>query len=387
MSAKHGWMRSFRLLGGLMVVALLASALFASAASAMKSPPTPTAYLALGDSLSFGYKAATFNANKAANKANCEAALVAAGKGEFALAKTENALCEPASSFEGGFVGYFGEKLAKKEAKGMTPHTLSTVNLGCPGETSDGLIGHVLGNEGAEYDPCAYRDAIPGGSNWPLKTEFGTSSQLEAAVNLIATKAAGDVTAVSLQIGSNDELQVIGKCKNPTYDAEHGFTSLTQCILHEVGPEGFAFEGGVFHHVLTNIGTTIAVLRAAPAKYTGKVLLIGFYNPQATLLAGSDELQAALNGALESIVAKGEFGPGVELAQPFGTFNPEAFAFKEGESAKEHTKKLHKEEKAICKYTEMCSLVGGKLTVNPEGDIHPTAKGYSTIGKLMVNAF
>src|SRR5437764_9318904 len=133
MSAKHGWMRSFRLLRGLMVVAFVASALLASAASALKSPPTPTAYLALGDSLSFGYKAKTFNANQVAHKENCENALIAAGKGEFPVAKSENALCEPASSFEPGFVGYFGEHLAKKEAKGTTPHTLTTVNLGCPG--------------------------------------------------------------------------------------------------------------------------------------------------------------------------------------------------------------------------------------------------------------
>ena len=57
MSAKNGSTRSFRLIGCLMAVAVIGSALFASVASAKKAAPTPTAYLALGDSLSFGYKA------------------------------------------------------------------------------------------------------------------------------------------------------------------------------------------------------------------------------------------------------------------------------------------------------------------------------------------
>ena len=45
MSAKNGLTRSFRLLGCLMAVALLASALFASAASAKTEPTNPTAYI------------------------------------------------------------------------------------------------------------------------------------------------------------------------------------------------------------------------------------------------------------------------------------------------------------------------------------------------------
>ena len=382
MSAKNGWMRSFRLLGCLMAVSLLASALFASVASAKKAAPTPTAYLALGDSLSFGYKAATFNANKAANSAHCEAALTAAGKGELEVAHAENALCEPAASFEPGFVGYFGTKLASSEKK--LNKALTTVNLGCPGETSSGLIGHAFGGEAAEYNPCSYHDFIPGGNGYPLKTEIGGSSELEAAANLISTKSAGEVTAVSLQIGSNDELQVVGKCENATYDGEHGFGSLTECLVHEVGPEGYAFEGGVFHHILNNIGVTIGVLRGAG--YSGKILLLGFYNPDATILAGSNTLEKALNGSLEALVAEEKYGPGVELAQPFNVLNPEAALYKEGETAKEKEQKDKKEAKAICKYTEMCVTTGGKVP-SASGDIHPTAKGYKTIGKLMVEAF
>jgi lysophospholipase L1-like esterase len=382
MSAKNGWMRSFRLLGCLMVVSLLASALFASVASAKKAPPTPSAYIALGDSLSFGYKASTFNGNAAANKANCEAALEAAGKGELEVAHAENALCEPAASFEAGFVGYFGKKLRGPEKK--LNKALSVVNLGCPGETSDGLIGHTYGGPGAEYNPCGYHNFIPGGNGYPLKTEIGGASELEAAASMISTESAGEVTAVSLQIGSNDQLAVVAKCEDPKYDGEHGFASLAACLEHEAGPEGYAFEGGLFHHVLANIGTSIGVLRGAG--YAGEIIVIGFYNPDATILAGSNTLEKVLNESLEGLIASESYGPGIKLAQPFAVINPEAGAFVEGESAKEKAKKEKKEVKAICKYTEMCVTTEGKVP-STSGDIHPTEKGYKAIGKLMYEAF
>jgi lysophospholipase L1-like esterase len=378
MSAKKGWVQ-FRLLGCLMVVAMIGSAVLASVASASKPAPTPTAYIALGDSLSFGYKAKTFNQNQVTNKEHCEAGVTAAEKGETELAYTEKALCEPTASFEPGFVGVFGKKLTSAEKK--VGHTLTTVNLGCPGETSDGLIGHLLGNESAEADPCAYHNLLPS-EGFPLKTEIGhTASELEAAAGLIGSKSAGEVTAVSLQIGNNDELHVVGKCETPAYDAEKGFGTLTECIVHEAGPEGYAYEGGLFHHILLNIGTTIGVLREG-AGYTGRILVIGFYNPDATVLPGSDALDKVLNENLEKEISEGGYGPGVVLAQPFPLINPEATA--EPKEEKEATKDLKKEEAAICKYTEMCN--GGKVP-SPSGDIHPTEKGYKKIGKLMEEAW
>jgi lysophospholipase L1-like esterase len=380
MSAKNGSMRSFRLLGCLMVVAMLASALFASVASAMKPAPTPTAYLALGDSLSFGYKAATFNANQAANKAHCEAGTTAAEKSETELAYAEKALCEPASSFEAGFVGYFGEKHAKAEKK--AGHTLATVNLSCPGETSDGLLGPALGGT-SEPSPCAYHNLLPS-EGFPLKIEFGhTASQLEAAIGLITTKSAGDVTAVSLQIGSNDELHVLGKCQSSAYRAAHSFTSIIQCAEHEAGPEGYALEGGLIHHILVNIGTTIGVLRSGEgANYQGKIVLLGFYNPFATILSGSDKLVKILNENLEALAGS---ETNVVVAQPFPLVNPEAPLYTESETAKEKEQKIKKESAAICKYTEMCGT--GKIPLAVGGDIHPTAKGYKAMGKLLVTAF
>lgn len=114
MSAKNGLTRSFRLVGCLMAVALLGSALFASVASAKKVPPTnKTTYIAMGDSVSYGYSEQKFD---------------------------ENFPAQPASAFEGGLVNLLGEKLAKKEAK--ENNLLETKNLSCPGEASMGLIGN-----------------------------------------------------------------------------------------------------------------------------------------------------------------------------------------------------------------------------------------------------
>jgi lysophospholipase L1-like esterase len=380
MSAKNGSMRSLRLLSCLIAVAVLGSALLATSASATKAPLKPTAYIALGDSLSFGYKAATVAANATANKTHCEAGQIAAEKGEDELAYAEKALCQPAASFEPGFVGYFAKKLAKTEK--TAGNALATVNLGCPGETSDGLIGHLLGGTEAEYEPCAYHNNLPTEA-FPLKAELGhTTSQLEAAISLITTKSAGEVTAVSLQIGSNDELHVIHKCETLSYDAEHGFGTLNACIEHEAGPEGYAYEGGLFHHVLANIGTTIGVLREVG--YTGKILVLGFYNPDATILPGSDTLEKILNENLEGLIAEGKFGPNLKVAQPFPLINPEAGAYHEGESTSETAAKNKIENKAICKYTEMC---GSGKTPSNSGDIHPTKSGYTAIGKLMAAAF
>lgn len=371
MSAKNGLTQPVRLLGCLMVVALLASALLASSASAMHAR-TPTAYLALGDSLSFGYKNQTFVTNEKTHEANCTAAAVAAGKGETALAAEEAAKCEPPSSFERGFVGDFGAKLAGAERK--AGNALTVVNLGCPGETSDGLIGHTYGGAGSEYNPCGYHNT----DGFPLKTEFGSASELEAALEAITTKAYGEVKAISLQIGSNDELAVVGKCETPSYDVEHGFASLNACIEHEAGPEGYAFHNGLFAHILENIGYTIGVMRYAG--YSGPILVIGFYNPYALELQGSDALDKILNEHLEYEVATDGYGMGVKLAQPFPVINPEAALYTGGESSTEKEHKETKEGRAICHYTEMCNRVTGS-------DIHPTMAGYTAIGKLMWEAF
>ncbi len=382
MSAMNGSAVSFRPRGVLvacMAIALLASALFASTAGA-KTPLTKTGYLALGDSISFGYKGSSEKANITANKAACEAEAVAYEKGETQLMLTEGAKCNPVDEYEGGFVGYVAKALGKTEK--AAGHELQTLNISCPGETSDGLIGNgplgtfLEGYRASKSElplkvsaPCAYHN-IQGS---PLKTEIGFASELEAAQSIL--KGAVPITAVTLQIGSNDELHTITKCFSGTYRAENGYATPEACIAGEVSLSGHAYPGGVFTHILTNIGVTIQVLREA--EYKGPIVLLGYYNPEALALAGSDELQKALNTNLEAEVAAHAFGEGVTVAQPFGVFNPEAALYKEGESAKEKAKKIGLEKKTLEKYTEYIA----------HGDVHPTAAGYKELGKLVAAAF
>ena len=98
MSAKNGSTRSYRSSGRLIVCALAAllamSALFAGTASA-KTPPVTHSYLALGDSLAFGYSAKLYKENEAAG--------------------------DPATAFEAGYVqDYAGNCTAPKRSRPRT---------------------------------------------------------------------------------------------------------------------------------------------------------------------------------------------------------------------------------------------------------------------------
>ena len=385
MSAKNGSAVSFRpgrgLIATCMVLALFASAVFASTASAKKAPPTATAYVALGDSLSFGYKVSSQKSNEETNKAACEKGAAAALAKEQELFEEEEAKCNPVSGYEPGFVGEFAVKLAKSEKKAN--HTLQLMNMGCPGETSGGLIGNgdlgkELENERAEKSeaaltvssPCAYRYL----AGWPLKTELEGGSELEAAVETIE-EGKVPVTAVTFQIGSNDATGLVGKCKESAWYLEHGYKSLIECISHEAGSEGYVYPGGGFAHIETNIAVTIKVLR--DAGYTGKIAIIGYYDTEALILPGSAQLFLLLNESVKAKVAAEAYGGNVKFVNIFPTFNPETTLYKEGESSKEKEKLENKERKTLTKLTE--------YPLN--NDVHPTAFGYKTIAKLISKAW
>jgi lysophospholipase L1-like esterase len=340
--------RKGRLIGLCMAVVLVVAALFASSASAAKTPLTPTNYTALGDSLAFGYTAEKFNNNY----------------------PTEN----PAN-FEGGYTNILAAKLAKLEKQ--AGNQLSLINLGCPGEVSDGMIGEnkALGGGGEgngkpDSSPCAYHKA-----GFPLHFNIGSGSQLEAAIGIVSSPGTfGATKVVTENIGSNDELAVVKACSTPEYLEAHGFVGGPfECLLHEAGEEGYYYSGGLFKHIITNLGTAIGVLRNFG--YTGPVAVLGFYNPQAFILPGSDTLQEKLNESVAATIGAGKFGPGVVFANPFPKFNPE---------------KPKREKKAIEKFTEECnpnvqSNQGGK-DPGCEGDIHPTPAGYKELAKILYKA-
>ena len=380
MSAKNGLTQPIRLLGCLMAVALLASALFASVASAKKVEPTnPTVYINMGDSVSFGYTAEKFDLNYPT---------------------------EPVSAFEGGYPNLVAAKLAKKEAK--EGNKLSLINLACPGETSKGLIGdgpiaeeltaevattHFSGGEA----PCGWYNV----DGFPRHYEYGGVSQLEAAVGIIESGA--QVKDVTMQIGSNDELHKLGECTVEAYLKAHGFTSFIECVEEEA-------KNTLFPTIINNLGLTVAVLREAG--YSGPVSILGFYNPQAFAVGGSDPLQEALNKALESTVSGGAFGPAVTVGNPFKKTNPK------GKKSQNALEKLDIELAAVCHYTEECNPFDRKVeyekhvghavtteemaaieaSLNPKfekgeaggvflpGDIHPTPAGDELFAKVMGSA-
>jgi lysophospholipase L1-like esterase len=335
-----------RLIGCCMAAVLVITGALAATASAKK---TETNYIALGDSLAFGYTQQKFE---------------------------ENFPTENPEAFEEGYATLLGKKLHKLEKE--AGNKLSTINLGCPGETSDGLIGHneaFGGGSSEEFNPCAYHNV----TGFPLHFEHGSSSQLEAAFGIVSANPSA-TKVVTINIGANDELKIVGLCENPAYLEEQEFPSTFVCIAEEAGENGRFYPGGAFRHIISNTGHAIGALRAAG--YTGPVAIVGSYNPQTFILEHSDALQKALNEFFEGAIAEGQLGPGVVYANPFPIINPQ-----ENEALEHET---------VCKYTEMCNAhdiaVNNKKqeekgeTPRNEGDIHPTPKGYKLIAKLLYKA-
>ncbi len=362
MQATCSALGSFRSRGRVIVYAIALVALSAmlfmpGAASAetaevepAATPATTTNYLALGDSITFGYTEEKFNINYPN---------------------------ESPSYFEEGFDNFFNKDLQKSEevGKGST-----IVNDACPGETSDGLIGEneaIGGKPSPEYAPCAYHNV----DGFPLHNSLGKLSQLEAALSLLKEGApAHPVKAITLGIGSNDELAAVAKCEKEvteefekTGESKYGETpeeAVEICIA-------VTAEHVTFPHIVKNIADIIGVIDSTEkggGHYTGPIVLLGFYNPFAFVLPGSDALQKGLNEAIEKEVVA--HFPNVTFANPFPVFNP-----KTSEKA---------EKKAICKYTEMCNpnvqKPGGK-PAGEDGDIHPTVAGYKAIAKLVNEAW
>jgi lysophospholipase L1-like esterase len=130
-------------------------------------PPQQSTYLALGDSLAFGYSQAKFNS----------------------LYPAEN----PAD-YDTGYVDDFGRVLE------LFKPGLQIVNDGCPGETTESFI----------KGPCAYQLEFP--LHHPYSGGPG-SSQLSDALAYLGAHP-GTVDPITIDIGANDALGLIeGTCK------------------------------------------------------------------------------------------------------------------------------------------------------------------------------
>jgi lysophospholipase L1-like esterase len=244
-------------------MAILGTLAFASTAGAAQ---VGSPYLALGDSLAYGYHAAQF-------KSELES------KG----------FVEPAT-FNDGYVDDFGATLR------LTHPKLQTINDGCPGETSETFI-HGSGVAGT----CA---GGPTGTPFPyafLHHPYTTASQLSDALAIL--KANPNVSPITLDIGANDVLQFLAsRC---------GFPATFSCSPAEVEAE--------FGHIAGNVASILGQLHAAAPK--AQIVVLGLYNPYPTVLPapGGDQTTAALNSVLAGVVAS---VPGASFANPEPVFNP-----------------------------------------------------------------
>jgi lysophospholipase L1-like esterase len=231
------------------IAALAAFAALALAPSASAEGVGKT-YLALGDSLAYGYHQAQFQ-EELKEKGFVEAA-----------------------KFDDGYVDDFGAALRLLNPK------LKTVNDGCPGETTETFI-HGSG-VGPEY--CA---GGPTGSPFPkvFLHHAYPGTQLEDALAVAKESGTGTIT---LDLGANDILQFLGHtCGFPAT-----FTCTPEQIEAEIG------------HVVTNVGFILAQLRAAAPK--AKIIFVSQYNPYPTVLkpeGTGDATVEALNGALKAVAA------------------------------------------------------------------------------------
>jgi lysophospholipase L1-like esterase len=368
MQATNGSAVSFRtrwrLIGCLMALALAASALvFAPASASAGTAPPTTTYLALGDSISFGYTEERFNIH-------------------FPT--------ESPSYFEEGVANFFAKDLAKSSEVGKS---IRLVNDACPGETSNGMIGEnpLIGGEKStetieevegkpaekfpaggyqgpgDWHPCKYsfENHLPlhNGGYYNPET-FAEVSQLEEALATLTKPVAHEVKAITLNIGSNDELAAITQCK------DEWILKLTPSLIECIDNTAATVT---VPHIVQNIKHSIEALDGAG--YKGPIIVIGFYNPDTFQLPGSDTLQKAANKALgEELIPflNGAVRNNITFVNPFPVFN------------KGTTEPA--ELKSICKWTEMCNPndPGGGAD---NGDIHPTVKGYKELAKLVNEAY
>jgi lysophospholipase L1-like esterase len=378
MSATNGSTRlrnRGRIVGLALACVLALSAVLASTAGAAP-PPIKEKYLALGDSVAFGYSTQTFN---------------------------ENFPTESPSAFEKGYAHWYFLHL-KPGKEGV-----AEINNGCPGETTDSMIGNgalaaAFGIEGES--PCAYHK-----TGFPLHHEYGgEKSQLENVIETMAVNqfSGTPVTHISLNIGANDELHQIAKCEK---EIKEEFEKEGKSKYGETPEKAFfgciaASVPGLFKHIIENIGRIDTAIREGSkfggVNYGGPIIFQAGYDPYGNICGPywaqkgpvpakpapplpeevcrgafkfKEKQQEYLEGsralaALLTSEQKKNLAPfGMCFADPLPVFNP-------ANSAEPYRIQL---------YTNMTNFSESNSKKNGP-DIHPTELGYKKLNSIMVKA-
>jgi lysophospholipase L1-like esterase len=245
----------------LLVTALAAvPAARADSASPVVVPPKAT-YLALGDSLAYGYHQGLFNS-------------------EFPNVD--------ATTFNHGYADDFLAAMTK-----LSNGQQQMINDGCPGETSDSMI-----DGGPVPGTCAKASPFPYAF---LHHAYSGGSQLSDALAVIAAHPK-QVNPITIDIGANDLLQAQTPCA--IAGGGVGTPGFVSCIQGTIG------------HVATNLASILGQIRAlAP---NNEIIVMGLYNPQINLLPLSDQLVTlGFNPTMAGVAA--QFG--AFFADPFDAIN------------------------------------------------------------------
>lgn len=326
-----------RLIGLCMAAVLvLCGAVGAPNAGAKKLPGK--VYMAMGDSLAFGYTQQVYNKLR-----------------KYENAQKHEPEPEAAQGFHRGYANVYVHALAAEALTAKTarfgPKRLE--NLGCPRETTSSLIGdgpaaEVLGSlpEPASGEaPCLYEQEWldeaaswkqagenASGSGGPLHLNYFNfdsqveESQLEEALRRIASGKGDDaIGMLTLDIGDSDVQRLIATCE------QSAPTSVAECLSDHAE--------ATIATIATNVSDIVYALRNAatlfPARdgyvdYTGPIIFVTGFNPYGIVkdaaeggtgevVPGSNELTAQVTSAEQTALA-GEPNLCVTNLQP--EFNP-----------------------------------------------------------------
>jgi lysophospholipase L1-like esterase len=238
-----------------------------------KDAPAPShasagSYLALGDSMAYGYQAAKFNSQL----------------------PTPN----PAS-FNTGYVDVFAQHMQQGNPG------LVVVNEGCPGETTNSLING--------FNPASALCGRGSGFPYPwLHHPYSVGqSQLQNAVGYLNTHAT-TTSPITLNIGANDLLVFLAGCGfgTPGYNPT--------CVATGMG--------AVQNTIVNNTRSILDQLQAVTPPSASNYVVMGLYNPYPTLIniAGSsgDAVIAGINAKIKAVAE----AHGAHFVNPLPVFNP-----------------------------------------------------------------